>query len=439
MKGKRKVSIWGVELSHRFKIVFFLISIIPMALLTYLSVAYVFPALSAQHRRILIPGLTAVIYLVLFLSVLGYFILRKSTNQVLDQMARNNRELSHLLNITRIISSTIQLDSLLERIIGAATEMVEAEAGSILLYNSEKDELNFQMLRGIPPGELEEKVVKLGEGISGTVAFNREPMIVDTLHSDSPFQPYLERFSGYRVTSVVSVPLVFQDELAGVLELYNKLTGDSFTPRDEELLLSLASQAAISIKNVEFREDQKNYFTHITKILINALENNEVWEGHLENVARWSDIITRKLALPEEERRDIHFGALLHDIGILRLGPTSKLKEKMKREHPVIGEKMIRPITIWRKVAPLILYHHERYDGKGYPHGIKGEDIPLGARIIAVAEAFDTMTNLHSYNRKGSLDEARIELIENAGTQFDPEIVKVFLKTLDEEKQTPYP
>jgi len=431
MKGKRKVSIWEVALSTRFKIVFFLISIIPIAILAYLSVVYVFPALSAQHKKILIPGLSVVIYLVVFLSVLGYFVLRKSTNQVLGQMAKSNRELSQLLNISQIISSTVQLDTLLERIIGAATEMGEAEAGSVLLYNPEKRELNFQMLRGKKPGEIADKVVKLEEGVSGTVALNRESMIINTIPPDSPFQPYLDRISGYRVTSVISVPLIFQDELVGVLELYNKLGENGFTPRDEELLLSLASQAAISIKNVEFHEAQKNYFTHITKILISAMENNEVWEGHLENVARWSDLITRKLTLPEEERRDIHFGALLHDIGILRLGPTSKLKEEMKREHPIIGEKMIRPITIWRKVAPLILYHHERYDGKGYPHGLKGEDIPLGSRIIAVAEAYDTMTNPHSYNRRGSIEEAKIELIDNAGTQFDPEIVKVFLKTLE--------
>ena len=429
---KRRISIWEVELSYRFKIIFFLISIIPMAILTYLSVAYVFPILTAQHKKILLPGLTAVIYLLVFLSVLGYFILRKSTNQVLDQMAKNNRELSHLLDITRIISSTIQLDTLLEMIIGAATDMAEAEAGSILLYDPEKRELNFQMFRGRKPGEIVDKVVKLGEGISGTAALNLEPMTENTIPPDSPFQPYLDRISGYRVTSVSSVPLIFQEELAGVLELYNKLKGDGFTPRDEELLLSLASQAAISIKNVEFHEAQKNYFTHITEILITAMENNEVWEGHLENVARWSDLITRKLALPEKERRNIHFGALFHDIGILRLGPTSKLKEANKKEHPIIGEKMIRPITIWCKSAPHILYHHERYDGKGYPYGLKGEDIPLGARIIAVAEAYDTMTNPHSYNRKESLEEARIEVIENAGKQFDPEIVKVFLKTLEE-------
>ncbi len=432
MKGKKKVSIWELELSHRFKIVFFLISIIPIAILAYLSVEYVFSALSAQHKRILIPGLSAVIYLVVFLSVLGYFVLRKSINQVLDQMAKSNRELSQLLNISRIISSTVQLDTLLERIIRAATEMGEAEAGSVLLYNPEKRELNFQMLQGRKPGEIADKVVKLGEGISGTVALNREPMIMNTITPDSPFQPYLDRISGYRVTSVISVPMIFQDELAGVLELYNKLGGNGFNPRDEELLLSLASQAAISIKNVEFHEAQKNYFTHITEILITSMENNEVFPEHIKNVTRYADQITSKLGLAEKERRDIHFAALLHDIGFIKLGPTSQLNKEAIKAHPLIGEKMIKPIVIWRHLAPLIRHHHEHYDGNGYPDGLKGEEIPFGSRIIFVAEAYDTMTNPNSYNRRGSIEEVKIELIENAGKQFDPEIVKVFLKTLAE-------
>ena len=432
MKKKRKVSIWDVELGHRFRIVFFLISIIPLATLAYLSVAYVFPALAAQHKNILIPGLSAALYLVVFLSILGYFILRNSTNQVLKQMARSNRELSHLLNISRIMSSTSELDTLLERIIGAATGMVEAEAGSVLLYDAEKRELSFQMLRGEKPGEIADKAVTLGEGVSGTVAVNREPLIINNIPYDSPFQPYVARISGYEVTSVISVPLIFQDELTGVLELYNKLGKDGFTPRDEELLLSLGSQAAISIKNAEFHESQKNYFTHITEILITAMENNEVFPEHIKNVARYANLVTSKLGLTDKERKDIHFAALLHDIGFIKLGPTSKLKEEALKAHPLIGEKMVKPILIWRHLTPLILHHHENYDGSGYPDGLKGEEIPLGSRIISVAEAYDTMTNPRSYNRKESLEEARLELIENAGKQFDPEIVKVFLKSLDE-------
>ena len=434
MKKKRKVSIWDVELGHRFRIVFFLISIIPLATLAYLSVAYVFPALAAQHKDILIPTLSAALYLVVFLSILGYFILRKSTNQVLAQLERSNREFSHLLNISRIMSSTSQLDTLLERVIGAATGMLEAEAGSVLLYDAEKRRLTFEILRGEKPGEIADKTVKLGEGIAGTVAVSQEPMIIDDIPYDSPFQSYVARISGFEVTSVLSVPLIFQEELVGVLELYNKLSKGGFTPRDEELLLSLGSQAAISIKNAEFHESQKNYFTHITEMLITAMENNEVFPDHIKNVTRYTNLVTSRLGLEEKERRDIHFAALLHDIGFIKLGRTSQLKDEALKAHSLIGEKMIRPILIWKHLAPVIRHHHENYDGSGYPDGFKGEEIPLGSRIISVTEAYDTMTNPQSYRKRDSLEEARLELIENAGTQFDPEIVKVFLKSLDEEE-----
>jgi len=432
MKEKSgKFSIWSVPIDYRVKVIFFLVSIIPIAVMTYLAVQYVFPVLSEQHQRLFLGGLTIVVYLVVFISVMGYLLLQRSTNQVISQLQSQNKKLFHLFRIANAISGTIYLDELLQRIVKSAMEITDSERGLLFLYQPEEERLRLRVIGGQNGERVASEQIELGEGVAGTVALRRETLVLnEAVKEKEKVQPY-EELLDIPVQSILSVPLVFQDKLIGVVEILNKKGG--FTEEDKELLTVLASQAATFIRNVEMMEAQHNYFIHITKILIKAMENNEVWKGHLENVARWSDLITRKLSLPEEERRDIHFAALLHDIGIIWLGPTSKLKEKMKKEHPVIGEKMIRPITIWRKVAPLILYHHERYDGKGYPRGLKGEDIPLGARIIAVGEAYDTMTNPNSYNRKPTIEEAKQELIDNAGTQFDSAIVKLFLQILKEE------
>jgi len=432
MRGKAgKFSIWSVPLDYRVKVIFFLISVIPMAVMSFLAVEYTFPFLSEQHKKLAMGGLTIVVYLVVFLAIMGYLLLQRSTNQVISQLRSQNKELFHLFRIANAISSVIHLDVLLERIVESAVEITDSEGGLLFLYHPGKEKLMLRVITGKNGEKIASKEVELGEGsIAGMVAVKKDAMVLNEEIMEKEKVKLCEELLGTPVKSILSVPLIFQKKLTGVVEIINKRGG--FTEEDKELLTVLASQAAVFIRNVEMMEAQQNYFIHITKILIRAMENYEVWEGHLENVSRWSDLITRKLALPEEERRDIHFAALLHDIGFIWLGPTSKLKEKMKREHPIIGEKMIRPITIWRKVAPLILYHHERYDGKGYPHGLKGEDIPLGARIIAVTEVYDTITNINSYNRKPTIEEAKQELIDNAGTQFDPVIVKAFLQILEE-------
>ena len=427
----RRFSIWSVDPEYRVKVIFFLVSIIPMVIMTYLAVEYVFPLLSEQNKKLVLVGLSIVVYLVVFVSVMGYLLLHKSTSQVISQLRRQNKKLFHLFHIAKALSSTIHLDVLLQRIVDAAVEITGSKGGLLFLYQPDDEKLMLRVVRGKKGERMAARKVELGEGIAGLVALKKEALVLNEAAKEKEKVQLYEELLGIPVKSVLSVPLVFQEKLIGVVEILNKKGG--FTDEDKELLTVLGSQAVIFIRNVEMMEAQHNYFIHITEILIKAMENNEVWEGHLKNVARWSDLITRKLALPEEERRDIHFAALLHDIGIIWLGPTSKLKESVKREHPIIGEKMIRPITIWRKVAPLILYHHERYDGKGYPYGIKGEQIPLGARIISVTEAYDTMTNIKSYNRKPTIEEAKQELIDNAGTQFDPAIVKIFLQILKEE------
>lgn len=427
----RRFSIWSVDLDYRFKVIFFLVSVIPMAIMTYLAVEYVFPLLSEQHKKLVLLGLSIVVYLVVFVSVMGYLLLHKSSSQVISQLRSQNKQLFHLFNIAKALSSTIHLDVLLQSIVDAAVEVTGSKGGLLFLHQPDDEKLMLRVVRGKKGERMASKKVKLGEGIAGLVALKKEALVLNEVVKEKEKVQVDEELLGIPVQSVLSVPLVFQEKLVGVVEILNKKGG--FTEEDKELLTVLGSQAVIFIRNVEMMEAQHNYFIHITEILIKAMENYGVWEGHLKNVARWSDLITRKLALPEEERRDIHFAALLHDIGIIWLGPTSKLKESMKREHPIIGEKVIRPITIWRKVAPLILYHHEHYDGKGYPYGIKGEQIPLGARIISVTEAYDTMTNIKSYNRKPTIEEAKQELIDNAGTQFDPAMVKVFLQILKEE------
>ena len=159
------------------------------------------------------------------------------------------------------------------------------------------------------------------------------------------------------------------------------------------------------------------------------------YPGHSRGVAALADMVTRRLGLGEGERRTIHYAALLHDIGKLKLDPgllsanrpLTEEEYRLVQQHPVLGVEMLRPITLWRDVLPIIHGHHERWDGKGYPAGLAGEDIPLGARVVAVAEVFDAMTRDTPYGPKRTPAEAITELEAFAGSQFDPRVVRLFV------------
>jgi HD-GYP domain-containing protein (c-di-GMP phosphodiesterase class II) len=430
---KDRLSIWEAPFMRRSGIVYFLISLVPLAILTYFFEIYIFPILSVQQHRYLIYGLTSLIYFLLFLSFLGYIILRQDASNTIKTFDSHNKKVNKLLSISLALSSTIHLDVLLNDILNAAVELLEAEAGSLLIYEEESNQLVFKVTSGEMSDKLRAIRLEPGQGVAGWVAMSRKPVIVNNADLDSRFDSSIDQLTGFHTQSILCVPLLFKEQLLGVLEIVNKIGKPAFDLGDQQMLLSLASEASVALTNAFYYEAQQNFFAHITEILIKGMENNEVWRDHLKNVAKYSDLIARRLNLSQQERRDIHFAALLHDIGMINLVPTSKLTEAMKRSHPEEGAKMIKPITIWRSLYPMILCHHERWDGKGYPQGLSGHKIPLGARIISLAETYDTISNFYSYNYNKNKKENIEEIKRCAGSQFDPELAELFLTILEGE------
>lgn len=186
--------------------------------------------------------------------------------------------------------------------------------------------------------------------------------------------------------------------------------------------------------------------TEIVVALLSALECRErLTSGHAEKVAVYAMMIADRMGLRRREREELRYAALLHDIGkigipteiLTKRGHLTPSEERVMRTHPVVAKNILRPIGRLKGVIPAVLHHHERFDGRGYPDGLKGKQIPLAARIIAVADAFETMTNPRLYRRRLPVARALEILRKEKGRQFDPEVVDAFMASMEKRPKRP--
>jgi HD-GYP domain-containing protein (c-di-GMP phosphodiesterase class II) len=310
---------------------------------------------------------------------------------------------------------------------------LNASASSVLF----KDDANSDVINKVidcPLGTqfLQAHVIK-EQGIAGSVLQNGQPLLIKDVAQDTRFAKFKNEVPGIVARSVICAPLVFQGSVFGVVEALNKLDGNDFTDQDLEALVRLAAGHALTIANVRANENLLYSYKRKVQQLVSLADPRETTESkHSRRVAQYALIGAGQLNLPEEEKVTIEYGSILHDIGLLGV-PQSILKKRealtkedwtVIRKHSVIGYNLLRGIPSLNEVGNLILYHHERYDGKGYPCGIKGETIPIGARLISVADAFDSMTVKHAYRAASSSKSAMKELGEHAGTHLCPIAVK---------------
>ena len=236
-----------------------------------------------------------------------------------------------------------------------------------------------------------------------------------------------------------SCPLIAHDKSVGVLDIITDTPEGDITSRDLSLLTILAKQAALAIENVKLYESIKKDQISIIRALASTVDAKDHYTlGHSQKVSEYSVIIAEEMGLSERDTETIKYAALLHDIGKIALPDDiikkpSRLTEQefeIVRKHPNIGAKIIKEIEALAPMVPIVLHHHEHYDGKGYPDGMKGDDIPIGARIVHVTDAYDTMVSARAYRDMLPPELAISELRKNAGTQFDPKVVDIFISSL---------
>jgi HD-GYP domain-containing protein (c-di-GMP phosphodiesterase class II) len=342
-----------------------------------------------------------------------------------------------LLNLARGLTSTLDVDALLKRIGQSAEQMFICDASSIMLLDETKTHLFFKMATGEKGGVVSRYRVKVGDGIAGTVAQTRESLMINDVAADKRFTAQVDQASGFVTKSVLCVPMLAAGELVGVIEVLNKKVATGFTEADKGLLESLGGLAALAIANARVVGGFRNFYSNTIEILIGAIESRDMrMAGHCWRVAQRASSVGRKLGLEGPVLKDLYYSALLHDIGFLKVAGgwnSSRIlimeSPHAEQTHPLVGSDMVKGIDILKGAAHLIAFHHECFDGSGFPRGLKGDDIPLGGHILSVIENCEEM-RMNGYSE----EQVLAGLKEQSGKKFHAQVADAYFDVLQQER-----
>lgn len=308
-----------------------------------------------------------------------------------------------------------------------ALKLVGGESCSILLYDAESQRFNPKVIRSSAYELYKQQTLPSLDRIFAEVVKSKEPLMMNT-HDRSDI-----------VNSLICVPLKIRNHVFGILTLSRKKTGIEFTAKDLNFIVSLTKRAALNLENkILYESTYHNIIATFRSLAASIQLRDHYTEEHSLRVTDLAVNTARVMGLPGDEVESLKISGSLHDIGKVAIPDNILLKpDKLTfeeltiiRNHPVIGENILKPVLILEKEIKSIRYHHERWDGRGYPDGLCGQAIPLSARILAVVDSYDAMTNNRPYRKALSVDEAISELRRNSGLQFDEIVVDNFLKIL---------
>jgi len=341
----------------------------------------------------------------------------KDLEKAVEQLKRMN-------DIGRVLTSIIETEQIMKIIIRTTADLFNTDKALLHIRSNGKPPLIIQYRRGLSTDILAD-IPRDYEAEYSDIILQGKPVLCPQNSSS---------------LSRIGVPLRMKGQIVGAMILDSRNESEGFTDDDMELLTTLSNQAIVAIENAWLYESVKhNYFATIQS-LVNALEASDMYtRGHSERVKMLALELGRYIGLDFRELETLEHASILHDIG--KIGIESFILQKqgkltpkeycLIKSHPLIGEEILGPIDTLESVRQIILQHHERYDGKGYPYGLRGEELSLKARILSVVDTFDAMMSERPYRKALSLCEIMDELGANAGTQFDPYVVESFIEMLN--------
>ena len=363
------------------------------------------------------------------------------------EMAKRIDIILTLDGINKAISSSLSHEKIIETSIQSIQRIIQCELVTVL--GEEKGRLVVTATHGAGiqiPENLGAGKNLIGNSMAATAFKKGESRYLSFLSKKRRLHPFDSTLAEAGIESLLAIPLVSKNKTKGVLLLGN-VQGGRFVRDDAFAIEKIASQMAVALDNARLYEDMRNLFISTVTSLANAIDAKSPWtKGHSERVMRISADLAMEMGFDEEIIERVRLGGLLHDIG--KIGIIEALLEKPTklsedefppmRLHPEKGVAILSPIDQLKDVLPGILFHHERYDGKGYPKGLKGEAIPLEARIITVADSFDAMVSERPYKKGYSVSQALSELRKKSGSQFDPKVVTQFCNYMKKKSPPDY-
>jgi diguanylate cyclase (GGDEF)-like protein len=356
--------------------------------------------------------------------------------RLIDSSRREAQSATALLEFSRELASTFSIDQILNRVAELTSTLLGSPRTSVWLEDDDAW-IVARALYGHKPTEREEvSARRYPAHATSQLAAGGEPFVITAEEIAGLVDDALDPEASYAVA-----PLDVEGRLGFIVAALP--TGDIYGERELRLLGGLAHQAKLAITNASSYEGLERTFVSTVEALANALEaNDEYTSTHARWISDLSLRVGRELGLGDEALKRLELGALLHDIGkigvpdsiLSKPGRLSAAERTLIEMHPILGERIIAPIDRLQDVRSIVRHCHERWDGRGYPDGLAGEDIPLEARIIFVCDAYHAMTTDRPYRRRLSHPEAVRRLREGSGTQFDPRVVDVCLDLLEKER-----
>lgn len=363
--------------------------------------------------------------------------------QLYERQDHINERQKLLNQISRHLHQTLDLDELIPRIFAEVNKAINAEAQSIWLVDEEEGVIKCRFATGPEAETLKGFAVSLAApSIVGTSVSRKKSIIIKDAHNDPRRARSADEKTGLITRSLMTVPLVLEDKSIGAIQAVNKRGGQLFNQEDLELFRAIADSAALAVNNAQLVAELQNSYDLTLDALSAALDlRDRETEGHSRRVVEYTTRIAEQMGLDKETIKYIRRGALIHDIGKIGVpdavlhkpGMLNEEELKIIKRHPQAGYNMLVGIPYLREEIQIVICHQEKWDGTGYPFGLRGEEIALGARLFAIADTFDALTSDRPYRRGQSHEIARKLIEEESGKQFDPQAVAAFIAIPAEE------
>lgn len=343
-----------------------------------------------------------------------------------------------LAEIGYVVNSSLEVQTVLSEVMDKFIQLTGAQRAFLMLQDDQDDLYTVVgrnwKLESLKPGEYE-----ISRTVVDRVVQEGEALLTTNAQEDPRFDG-IQSVIAYSLRSILCVPLKVKDELIGVIYADNRVREGIFTENHRFLLSAFANQAAAALENAQLFNDLSMSYEQTLEALVTALDARErETEQHTRRVVLYSMALAKKTGLSDEELIEIRRGALMHDIGkiwvpdaiLQKPGPLTEEEWVVMRRHPEEGLRILQGIIFFEGAVDIVGSSHEHYDGSGYPRGLVGDQIPLGARIFAVADAFDAITSDRVYRKAQPFKAAYEEIMRCRGTQFAPKVVDAF-RSIDE-------